>query len=170
MNNNILFCEQQKFKQWWIWLILFGTNGLLVFAIFMQIVAGQPFGNKPMSDAGLLITAGITFLFTVVFLNLRLETLVKNDGIYVRFFPFHISFKHHPWETITRAYVREYSPLVEYGGWGLRMGLFGKGMAFNVSGNIGLQLEFTNSKKLLIGTNKAEELTTALQKLGRLDA
>ena len=104
-----------------------------------------------------------------MFLNLRLETFIKNDGIHVRFFPFHIKFKHYPWESISRSYVREYSPLMEYGGWGLRMGLFGKGTAFNVSGSMGLQLEFTNSKKLLIGTNKPEELITALNKIERLD-
>jgi len=169
VNNSILYSEQQKFKQWWLWIILLGINGLFVFGIFTQVVAGQPFGDKPMSDIGLLITAGLTFLFTVVFINLRLETVIKNDGIYVRFFPFHVKFKHYPWESISRSYVREYSPLMEYGGWGLRIGIFGKGMAFNVSGNKGLQLEFTNSKKLLIGTNKPEELTTALHKLGRFD-
>jgi len=169
MNQKIHFSEQQKFKQWWIWLILFGINGLLMFGIFTQVVAGHSFGDKPMSDSGLLISAGFIFSFTVVFLNLRLETFIKNDGIHVRFFPFHIKFKHYPWESISRSYVREYSPLMEYGGWGLRMGLFGKGTAFNVSGSMGLQLEFTNSKKLLIGTNKPEELITALNKIERLD-
>ncbi|MBX2959059.1 MAG: hypothetical protein KF732_03800 [Flavobacteriales bacterium] len=66
-------------------------------------------------------------------------------------------------------YVRQYSPLTEYGGWGIRLGLFGKGTAYNVSGNKGLQLEFTNNKKLLIGTNKPNELTETLTKIGKLN-
>jgi hypothetical protein len=58
--------------------------------------------------------------------------------------------------------------LTEYGGWGLRLGLFGKGTAFNVSGDIGLQLEFTDDRKLLIGTNKPDELIETLNKIGQL--
>ena len=57
---------------------------------------------------------------------------------------------------------------MEYGGWGLRLGLFGNGKAFNVSGDKGLQLEFTDNKKLLIGTNRPEELTETLIKIGQL--
>jgi hypothetical protein len=69
---------------------------------------------------------------------------------------------------LTKSYVRQYSAITEYGGWGLRLGLFGKGQAYNVSGDKGIQLEFTNNKKLLIGTNKAEELTAVLKKIGQI--
>ena len=69
---------------------------------------------------------------------------------------------------LTKSFVRQYSPLTEYGGWGLRLGLFGKGTAYNVSGNKGLQLEFTDKKKLLIGTNKPDELSETLNKIGQL--
>ena len=69
---------------------------------------------------------------------------------------------------IATSYVRQYSPLLEYGGWGMRIGLFGKGKAWNISGDKGLQLEFTNQKKLLIGTNQPEELAATLEKIGQL--
>jgi hypothetical protein len=168
MSNDILFTEKQKFKQWWLWLLLLGINGLFLFGVFKQVVVGQQFGDKPMSNAGLLVTAGLTILLTLLFVNFRLDTNIKKDGIYVRFFPFHFKFKHYTWESLTKSFVRQYSPVTEYGGWGLRLGLFGKGTAFNVSGDKGLQLEFTNKKKLLIGTNKPDELTETLNKLGQL--
>jgi hypothetical protein len=69
---------------------------------------------------------------------------------------------------LTKIYVRQYAALTEYGGWGLRFGLWGKGTAYNVSGNKGLQLEFHTNKKLLIGTKKPDELTEALNKMGQL--
>jgi hypothetical protein len=69
---------------------------------------------------------------------------------------------------LTKSYVRQYSPIAEYGGWGLRLGLFGKGQAYNVSGDKGLQLEFTTGQRLLIGTNKPEELNTVLLSIGQL--
>ena len=168
MDNEILFTERQRFKQWWLWLILLGINGLFLFGVFRQVIGGQQFGNKPMSDTGLLIATGFTILLTLLFTSFRLETQIKKDGIYVRFFPFHLSFKHYTWDTLTKSYIRQYSAITEYGGWGLRLGLFGKGKAFNVSGDKGLQLEFTNNRKLLIGTNKPEELKEALNKTGQL--
>ena len=168
MENEILFSERQRFKQWWLWLILLGINGLFLFGVFKQVIGGQQFGDKPMSDAGLLIATGLTIALTILFVNFRLDTTIKKEGIYVRFFPFHLKFKHFSWDTLTKSFVRQYSPLTGYGGWGLRLGLFGNGTAYNVSGDKGLQLEFTNNKKLLIGTKKPDELTETLNKIGQL--
>lgn len=168
MSNEVLFTERQKFKQWGLWLILLSINGLFLYGIYKQVIGGQSFGNRPMSNSGLLITTGLTILLTVLFINFRLDTMIKKDGIYVRFFPIHLKFKYYSWDTLTKSFVRRYSPIKEYGGWGLRFGLSGKGTAFNVSGDQGLQLEFTNHKKLLIGTNKPLELTEALNGIGQL--
>jgi hypothetical protein len=168
MNNEILFTERQRFKQWWIWLILLGINGLFLFGVFRQVIGGQQFGDNPMSDTGLIVATGLTIVLTLLFVNFRLDTRINKDGIYVRFFPFHLKFKHYSWDSLTKSFVRQYSPISEYGGWGLRYGLFGKGKAYNVSGDKGLQLEFTDNKKLLIGTNKPEELTETLNKIGQL--
>lgn len=168
MANETLFTERQRFKQWWLWLILLGINGLFLFGVFRQVIGGQQFGDKQMSNIGLLITTGLTILLTILFLNFRLDTLIKKDGIYVRFFPFHLKFKYYAWEKLKKSFVRQYSPIAEYGGWGLRYGFLGKGKAFNVSGDKGLQLEFMDNKKLLIGTSKPDELTEVLKRIGQL--
>jgi len=41
--------------------------------------------------------------------------------------------------------------------------------AYNVSGNKGIQLVFTNGRKLLIGTKRPEEVKEILEKLGLFD-
>jgi TATA-box binding protein (TBP) (component of TFIID and TFIIIB) len=41
--------------------------------------------------------------------------------------------------------------------------MFGAGKAYNVSGNKGVQLVFKNGKKLLIGSQKADELAKAIE-------
>lgn len=168
MENEILFSERQKFNQWWLWLILLGVNGLLGFGLVKQVIGGQQFGDNPMSNSGLIITVGLMTTLTLFFVAFKLETIIKKDGIYVRFFPYHLTYKHYPWDKITKSFVRQYSPLAEYGGWGVRFGAFGKGMAYNISGDKGLQLEFTDKQKLLIGTNKPEELNEVLSKIGQL--
>lgn len=168
MSNEILFTERQRFKQWWIWLILLGVNAVFIFRIFRQIMGLQPIGQNTMSDTGLIVVTTVSILLTILFLNFRLDTLIKKDGIYVRFYPIHLKFNHYAWQSLTKSFIREYSPISEYGGWGLRYGLFGKGKAYSVSGNKGLQLELTNNKKLLIGTNKPDELNKKLIIIGQL--
>lgn len=168
MDNDILFSEKQQFRQWWIWLLLVGLNAMFVAGAIKQIGWGQQFGNKPINNSELICATITIVLLTIFIIAIRLETQIKPDGIYVQFFPFHFKYKHYPWSSLTKSYVRQYSPIAEYGGWGLRLGLFGKGKAFNISGDKGLQLEFTNGQRLLIGTNKPEELNTVLAGIGQL--
>ena len=33
MDKEVLFTERQRFKQWWLWLILLGVNGLFLFGV-----------------------------------------------------------------------------------------------------------------------------------------
>jgi hypothetical protein len=53
--------------------------------------------------------------------------------------------------------------LLEYGGWGVRCGRGGS--VFNVSGNRGVQLEFTDGRRLLIGSQQADELAASINEL-----
>lgn len=160
MQTKELFKETQRFTQWWLWALLLGVNGLFLYGLLRQILLEQQWGNNPLSTVWLFIIFGTTFFLTLLFRSFRLETRIKEDGIYVKFFPFHFNYKKYEWTTISKCYITQYSPIREYRGWGIRYGY--KRKAYNVSGNMGLQLEFTNGKKLLIGTNKAEELKEAL--------
>ncbi len=56
--------------------------------------------------------------------------------------------------------VLTYSPIKDYGGWGIRYGRGGK--AYNVRGNRGVQLQLANGQRLLIGSQRPEELSNAL--------
>ena len=143
---------------------MLGVNGLFIFGLTKQVILGNQFGDKPMSNIGLVIVTILTLILSFLFLNLRLETNIKSDGIYVRFFPFHLTFKYYQWDKINQSFVRKYNPIREFGGWGLR-GL-GKNRALNVSGDKGIQLITQDGSKILIGTNKAEEVTEILKQLG----
>lgn len=164
MKHKILFEEQQQFKQWWVWLVLGGINAVFLYGIYRQVIKGIPFGNQPMSDSGLLFSTGIVILISILFRKTKLETRIAEDGLYVRFFPFHLRYTHISWSDIKNYYLRKYSAPAEFGGWGIRTG-WGKGRAYTVDGNQGLQLELHSGKKLLIGTQKPEEMDMALLQL-----
>jgi len=162
MDSTILFSERQRFRQIWIWLFLLLLNGYFLFKLFNHPADSQPFNNHFLPPAIVMLL--VTFLFVVI----RLDTQIRQDGVYVRFFPVRLHFRKHPWGNIEKIFVRKYSPLGEYGGWGIRFSLSGKGRALNISGNKGIQLIFSNNSKLLIGTNKPEEATLALSNSGHL--
>jgi len=91
----------------------------------------------------------------------KLVTEVRDDGIYVRYFPLHRRFRRIAFKELKGYKVRSYRPILEYGGWGIRFGLGGK--AYNVSGNRGVQLGLLDGKPLLIGSQGPEELLRAIQ-------
>ena len=142
MEHETLFTEKQRFTQWWLWLIM------------ILVVAFAFYYEESTLEMAVALIIPI-FLFV-----LNLETEISKEGISIRFFPFHLKKKFFSWDEIVKAEVREYSPLFEYGGWGIRGGM--SGVAYNVKGNMGLQLVLKNGKKILIGTQKAEELKQIL--------
>jgi hypothetical protein len=160
------FIEVQRFNQRWIWILLIGASGTAVclfgYGIIKQLVFGQPWGDRPMSDLALAIVGPGIMLFvigmTYLFYAMKLITEVRSDGLFVRFFP--LSQRIIPYETITSCVSRTYSPIKEYGGWGIRWGRSGR--AYNVSGNQGVQLELSDKNPLLIGSQRPEELAGAI--------
>ncbi len=111
-----------------------------------------------------LVGIGVPIVIMAMFLLLKLQTEVRPDGLYVRYFPFHIHFKRFGPEGLNEYYARQYKPILEYGGWGIRYSLR-NGKVYNVSGNKGVQLVLSSGKKLLIGSQKAEELETAIRSI-----
>ncbi len=167
MKPEIFFTEQQHFRQLWLWILLLGLNGCIVFVLVQQLYFDVPFGDNPMSNAGLIITACLILGLNALFITMRLDTQIQADGVYYRFFPFQRKFRFISWDRINSAQVRTYHPIGDYGGWGMRIGLFGKGQAFNVTGNKGLQLVYDQKIRFLLGTQKPDEIQKVLQALGR---
>lgn len=157
-----VFVETQRFNQWWIRLL-----ALLVatISIVTTVMAYSSFQSEP---APFWISLFACLLTLIVFVSLlflvKLETKIDEIGIHYGFWPFYRNLKIISWSKIEKCNVRKYSPLVEYGGWGYRMGLFSKnGSALNVKGNIGIQIVFKSGKQLLIGTQKKEDVLKVLE-------
>ena len=166
--HQVLFHEEQQFRQNWLWLLVFLCFlEIIIFGYLMvkQLILGQPVGNQPMPNTELIISGplmiliglGIPYLFYI----LKLISEVHDDGILIRFYPFlrrKILFSE-----IKHYEARTYRPIIEYGGWGIRWSW--KGTAYNVSGTRGVQLELTSGKRILIGSQKPEEFVRAIQRV-----
>ncbi len=156
-----LFTEEQRFRQPLLLVVIFFLVPMSWYAFYQQIIGGKPFGTNPAPDAvvwGLWVVFGI--VFPVFFLSLKLTTEVRPDSLHIRFVPGHRRVI--KLEEIKSVEVREYRPLREYGGWGIRYNAK-YGMAYNVSGNKGVLVELTSGKRVLIGSPEPDRLANALR-------
>lgn len=159
-----LFHEEQRFNQWWIWLIIGIAVVIQWWAFVQQIFLERPFGTNPASDWLLTI---FWLLFGIglplFFLYLKLIVEVTNEAVEIRFRP--ISKRTIPIGDIVHVEARTYSPLREYGGWGVRGA--GNNKAYNVSGNRGVQLRLQNGQAVMIGSQRADELAEIIEEAVR---
>lgn len=167
--RHFLFYEEQRFRQPWLWALL-GITALLVLSMFsyglyQQLILGKPWGDQPMSDTALvtvtILVWGVQGLILWLLFSMTLKVGVDSTSVYIHFTPF--TKRTIPLSDIRHCEARTYSPLLEYGGWGIRYG-WRAGMAYNAMGDRGVQLELKDGKKVLIGSQRAEELSAAIQR------
>lgn len=158
------FEEKQRMNQWFIWVVLLLLNGITAVAVYVQIIEKHPVGNNPMSNVGLIILSVLMVALTVFILSVRLETQIFSDHITFKLSPFHVKTRIVKHEELQSIEVRKYNPILEYGGWGLRG--FGKNVAYNISGNQGIQLELKNGKRILLGTRNPDAVREVLRVAG----
>src|SRR4030042_1852226 len=164
--TDIIFREEQKFGLWLRWLVYLSMGLSVAISIFALIKEFD--GQSPPEIWGIVLAVigGIVvpIVIAALFILLKLETEVRPDGLCVCYFPFHIHFKRFAAEDLSEYHARRYKPIREYGGWGIRCSLR-NGKAYNVSGNRGVQLVLSSGKKLLIGSQKADELGAGIREI-----
>jgi len=163
-----LFEEKQRYTQWWLWLII-GANAVIVIAIFShalykQLILGEPWGDKPMSDDGLisisLFVISAMVIMLLVFFNSVLEVVVDKASVSYRYVPLLRKWKRIEREDIQRYEVKKYF----LRGYGVKRDFHGN-KTINVKGHIGIELTLGNGNKLLLGTQKPEEFLLALNRM-----
>lgn len=92
----------------------------------------------------------------------RIYTRITPEGIGYRFTPLQFKERFARWEDLKEIYLREYSALGEYGGWGLRYG-FGLGWGYVAGGDWGVQLVYKSGKKRFISTQNFKALKSYLE-------
>lgn len=148
-----VFVEEQKFNQWWFWLALLALVGLVIGAVLV----GNPELKNNLTELWTTI-AIVSFTFILILLLvllMKLETKIDEQGIHYGFWPFQMKPKLAPWNEIEECSVRQYSPLLDYGGWGYKIMSFRKkGHALNIKGNIGIQLVFKTERNFFLEPKK----------------
>lgn len=163
--SKIFYKEEQKFNQWWIWLIVLMISGMWIWQMVQQVFMGIPFGDNPAPDF-VIYLIGLFPLFAIwLFRTMTLETQIDDQGVHYRFRPFQKKPKIIRPSELKSFEVKKYNPILDYGGWGIRLGTTKKGNAYNVSGNMGVLFEYKTGKKFMLGTRNPESIRSALNKM-----
>ena len=144
--------ELQVFNQVWIWVLMgVETAGVLLPMVIVKVALP------------ILALAALVMLLTLVLMaSLKMKTRIDDEGVHYRLSGFQWKDRVIPWTEIDQVYVRKYSPMMEYGGWGIRKGK--SGWAYTMRGNYGIHIVKKDGKQILVGTQHPEAVKDFLSK------
>lgn len=156
----LLFEETQTFRRvWWVMGLVFGLAALQWWFFYEQIIRGRPAGDNPAPDWMLI---GFWLLFGIglpaLFWWMRLRVTVSVEDVTIEYRP--LTTRVIPVAEIETASAGRYSPLTDFGGWGIRG--FGRRRAYTVSGNEGVTLRLIAGDQIIVGSNEPRRLVWAI--------
>lgn len=153
---NMLFSEEQRMTEPKI------IIPVVIGALLTPIVLYYALTKIKSTDVAAVIAVvlGIELIVYGLMFGTKMVTEVRPSDITVSAWPLSFLRRSIPLDQIRTCEARTYSPLGEYGGWGIRYGRAGK--AYNMRGNRGVQLVLASGERLLIGSQKADELAAVI--------
>jgi hypothetical protein len=156
-----IYREEQRFS-WWIYALV-----ALVMALVWWILLGSGPGaghaaRRHAGDLSIGLGFGLGLPILIVLGVLRMTTVVTPTEVRVWFGWIPTYRRAIPIGTIARVEVVHYRPFADYGGWGIRHGRDGE-KVLSARGDRGVRLRLTDGTKLLIGSQRPEELVLALE-------
>ncbi|MDX2177725.1 MAG: hypothetical protein SF028_14785 [Candidatus Sumerlaeia bacterium] len=148
-----LFAEEQSFSP-----NLLATVTIIE-AVALAIGVGAMVLDNKFEPALLAVVAAGLIVVLLLLSRLRLLTVVVPGALAVRLGV--LANRTIALRDIASAEVRTYRPLRDYGGRGYRRGL--AGTAYNARGDRGVQLVLKSGERVLIGSQRSEELLAVIQ-------
>jgi hypothetical protein len=148
------FREEQRFD--WYLTAMFCMPALIVgYGLYRSVWLNQPL----LSGALLWPAFAVAVVVAVWFLRLKLVTEVRDNGLYICFvwlWPERTI----PWEQVRSVETRTYRPIRDFGGWGVRWAA--RGIVYHARGNRGTRMVLASGERVLVGSQRPEELARAI--------
>jgi hypothetical protein len=158
--TEILFEEIQQFTKASVRDFIKVLFGIVFIALIVSLILQK----GKMTDYNRLLIIILPLLLVANFiLASKLIMQIRTDGIYVRFPPWQSKFSIYNWTDVAEIFVRDYGTMREFMGWGIRYAP-GK-MGYIVAGNSCIEIVFKNGNKVLITTQKANEINDVLRRI-----
>jgi hypothetical protein len=156
---DVTFKETQSFRQLQLWIPM-----IVLFAFVVSLQVYFIFRSKdaaPRAQVAALFLSAVFMLAVYVFVFIsRLDVHVSPEGLSARFFPLEYHYRETRAEDMDSLRIIAVKPM-KFGGWGLRLGSYGK--AYIVSGKDAVEIKLKNGKSLIVGTREPKKLFAALE-------
>lgn len=169
--SRTFFEESQTYRQaaWMLMIVISSSvfiTGLFLYGLYIQLILGEPWGDSPLTNVGLVVTSLITFsvvgFIVWLILNIRLDVKISDTEIQYRFYPFQ------GWLSLSPKDIKGYEvkrlSLFERGSSGYH-GFLSKEKKFILKGRDALKIKTTGGLSLIIGTQSPDQLTWAMSKM-----
>ncbi len=151
--------EEQTGWAWWVHpLILLTLIAAVIplWELFKGNIGDSP-GEMSVWVASLMSFIGLAIPGAIYSLMGQLRTRIMSDHIDIRWGFLEVIRKTIQFSEVEKAEAVTYSPIGEFGGWGIRMGAKKK-KAWTVSGNRALVLHLTDGTRFYLGSEKPERM------------
>ncbi|GAC1472558.1 MAG: hypothetical protein NVSMB9_19890 [Isosphaeraceae bacterium] len=164
----VVYHEEQNFdwKVYALAVLIEALMGLQFVWLFQGGGAQVASGPLGVSTTALTAVFALSLPPLVILGLLRMTTEVTPTDLRVWFGWVPTYRRFYGIDAIKRIEVVTYRPLMDYGGWGIRIGRDGE-RVLNARGNRGVRLELTDGTRLLIGSQSPETLATAIERAMR---
>jgi hypothetical protein len=158
MEGRVLY-EEETGWSWWIHPLLLLTLVAAVIPLW-ELAAGKVWGEEgamPVWAAVLSMAIGFGLPLSIYSLMGKLKARVTPDGVEMRWGYLNVIKKEIPFSEVERAEATTYCPMLDFGGWGIRVGA-NKKKAWTVRGNKALLLHLKDGTQFFLGSEKPERI------------
>lgn len=160
--SSVIYREEQNFG-WWVYALL---ALMVIFGVAISLLGKSdgpgvgPEGGQSLQLPVVLLVS-ITLPTILIVGVLRMTTEVDDTGIRIWFGWVPTIQRSISLTGLERVEPVRYRPLVECGGWGIRGGPGGE-RVYNARGDLGVRLHFRDGTRILIGSQRPDELAEAI--------
>jgi hypothetical protein len=160
----LLFREKQAFRVGYAKIAMAMPPAILSVICCRQVFFHHSWGYGSVTNGDLLFLTILTLGVYVRLITVRLVTELRPGQLSIAMKGFWQEIRV-PVAEIRTAVPVEYKPAEEYGGYGVRSGP--RGQAYIASGNQALQLELQDGRRLLVGSQRSQELARRIVEVQR---
>lgn len=157
--NTSLFREAQSIRQPRVWALVAILPAAFTLLLIWQVILGHPTGTTPLPDTSVIGWTIFLWLVWLRLITIKLATKVESGKLSVSLRGLW-TLRRISLAEVTGAEVVTYSPVEDYGGFGIR--LTKRGRAYIASGDRGVRLIFAKGGRILIGSQQPEKLAQAI--------
>jgi hypothetical protein len=155
----------------WAWWAHLGFSLTFISAVipFLELAEGKLWGQEggmPIWVVILCLVLGIGLPTAIYAFLGQLRVRITDRGVEAAWGLSELIRKTIPYGEIQRVEAVTYSPLTEFGGWGIRAGMGGK-RGWTVRGNRALRLHLTDGSLFYLGSQRPERLLSWIQSVGK---